>query len=320
MPHVVDISDANLSPGTMLAHYELKGPLGSGAMGTVYEAHDSSLDRPVAIKVLRAEVADNPETVTRFVFEARAAARVNHRNLAHIYFVGEQDGHRFFAMEYVPGRTLEEHIAKKGSLDIEEAVDILVQTATGLSAAHQAGVVHRDVKPQNIKIRPDGGVKLLDFGLSKSFSGDVAVTGAGRIMGTPRYMSPEQCRGEQIDWRTDVYALGLLGFYLLTGRDPYDDDSLGMVLDQQMNKPLPSILTERPDLSSKVQRVLERLCAKRPDQRPRSMEEAVDLLESIRPTDLYLAPIGTRAIALLVDAFPRLHRTRGRSADRGPPS
>jgi serine/threonine-protein kinase len=272
-------------------------------MGTVYEAWDTSLDRRVAIKVLRPEISEDPETVTRFVREARAAAKVNHPNLGHIYFVGEERSKRFFTMEFVAGRTLDEHIEAEGPMGLEDAIDALVQAASGLAAAHEAGVIHRDVKPPNLKLLPDGTVKVLDFGLAKSLTGEVDVTGAGRILGTPRFMSPEQCRGEPLDWRTDLYCLGLLGWYLLAGEHAYSGDNLGKVLDDQMNMPLPSITAERPDLSPDVQRALERICAKRREDRPESMREAIDLLENLKPRFLDLAPITIRTTALLVDVL-----------------
>ena len=290
-----------LPPGTKLAHYELGAPVGSGAMGTVYESNDTALDRKVAVKVLRPEVAKDAETIDRFVREARAAAKVNHPNLAHVYFVGEDDGRRFFAMELLPGRTLEDVIGEDGPMDLAAAIDVLVQAARGLGAAHRADVVHRDVKPSNLILLPDGTVKVTDFGLAKSVSGEADVTGAGRILGTPRYMSPEQCRGEVLDHRTDVYALGLLGWFLLCGEHAYRAENIGKLLDDQMNSPLPSVVDRRPELTPRVQKVLERLTAKRICDRPETMEAAIALLESIRPRELELAPVAARGAALVLD-------------------
>jgi serine/threonine-protein kinase len=269
-------------------------------MGTVYEAHDTALDRTVAVKVLRPEISEDESTVTRFVREARAAAKVNHPNLTHIYFVGREDGRRFFAMEFLPGRTLEEAVLGDGPMDLAETVEVLVQAARGLGAAHGADVVHRDVKPSNL-ILADGVVKVTDFGLAKSVSGEMDVTGAGSILGTPRYMSPEQCRGETLDARTDVYSLGLVGFFLLTGEHAYSAPNIGKLLDDQMNAPLPPFPERLAELSPDVRRVFERLCAKRRDDRPVSMEEVIRLLESIRPRELDLAPAAARGGALLLD-------------------
>jgi len=293
--------DSTLSPGTMLAHYRVETQLGSGAMGTVYRAHDTSLERPVAVKVLHSKIAEEPEIVRRFEREARAAARVNHPNLTHVYFVGSDEKSRFFVMEYVPGESLFEHVEAHGPVSFERMVDILVQAAKGLAAAHAGGVIHRDIKPSNLMLLPDGTVKVTDFGLAKSLQGDVDATGAGRIMGTPRYMSPEQCKGDPADSRTDCYSLGLVGFYLLTGRHAFDGESLGKVLNDQMNAPLPDVDAIRDDLPPAAQRVLERMCGKSPDARPETMEDVVALLERVRPRALDLAPLATRTVALGVD-------------------
>ncbi|MEN8149870.1 MAG: serine/threonine-protein kinase, partial [Planctomycetota bacterium] len=162
-----DSSASKLPEGTRLAHYEVTALVGEGAMGTVYRAHDTSLDRTVAIKVLRPEIADEGQVIERFNREARAAARVNHPNLTHIYFVGPEEEHHYFAMEYVPGLTLHEHVENYGPMDVDETLDVLIQAAKGLEAAHAADVIHRDVKPSNLKLAPGGVVKITDFGLSK---------------------------------------------------------------------------------------------------------------------------------------------------------
>ena len=300
---VEEANKSQLPPGTNLAHYEVRGLIGEGAMGTVYRAHDTSLDRTVAIKVLRPEIADEGQTIQRFNREARAAARVNHPNLTHIYFVGPEEDLHYFAMEYVPGPTLSEHLEKHGPLDVDDAIDILVQAAKGLQAAHEAEVIHRDVKPSNMKLAPGGVVKITDFGLSKRLSGELDMTGEGRILGTPRYMSPEQCRGETMDHRTDIYSLGLVGWFLLTGKPPYDADSIGKLLDEQMNRPLPSLLGEDPDMSPIVQAALERMCAKRPEDRPSDMAEVIKLLEDARPRPIEPAPIAIRTSAAAVDVL-----------------
>jgi tRNA A-37 threonylcarbamoyl transferase component Bud32/uncharacterized RDD family membrane protein YckC len=295
--------DSTLSAGTMLAHYRVENQLGSGAMGTVYRAHDTSLERPVAVKVLHSKIAEEPEIVRRFEREARAAARVNHPNLTHVYFVGHDDGARFFVMEHVPGESLFEHVEAHGPVDFERMIDILVQAAKGLAAAHAGGVIHRDVKPSNLMLLPNGTVKVTDFGLAKSLQGDVDATGAGRIMGTPRYMSPEQCRGDVADARTDCYSLGLVGWFLLSGRHAFDGESLGKVINDQMNAPLPDLDDLREDLPPAAQSVLEQLCAKDPDQRPSTMQEVIGILEGVRPRALDLAPLATRTTALAIDVM-----------------
>ncbi|HVG94672.1 MAG TPA: protein kinase [Planctomycetota bacterium] len=290
-----------LLPGTRLAHYVLRTPIGSGSMGTVYEAHDTALDRTVAVKVVNPALVGSPEALDRFLHEARAAARVSHDRVTHIHFVGTDDGRPFYAMELVPGRTLEEIVRADGPLPFATAIDVLRQAAEGLGAAHEAGFVHRDVKPSNLILRPDGGLKVTDFGLAKSMSGDPGATHVGNLVGTPEFMSPEQCRGQPVDARTDVYTLGLTAFWLLTGERPFGGGSVGAMLDAQMNAPLPSAAARRPDLPARVDDVLARLTAKDRERRPESMREVLSLLEDLRPRAVHPAPLTARAIALVVD-------------------
>jgi eukaryotic-like serine/threonine-protein kinase len=295
--------DPPLAVGTALAHYVLGRRIGAGAMGAVYEANDTSLDRTVAIKVVAAALSDEPGMAERIVREARSAARANHPNLIHVYFVGRADGRPFYAMELVPGEDLERAVTRDGPMSLEAAVDALVQAACGLAAAHAVGVVHRDVKPSNLLRLPDGRVKVTDFGLSKSLGGDPGASHVGSITGTPTYMSPEQCRGEAVDPRTDVYSLGLTAWFLLTGKPAYGGPSLGAVLNAQMNAPLPSLTDARPELSREVDRVLRRLCEKDPARRPATMTEVVALLEGVRPRRVRLAPLAARGAAMMVDMF-----------------
>ena len=290
-----------LPAGTRLAHYELRSLLGEGAMGKVYAAHDTALDRPVAIKVVHAELADDPDVAARFLEEPRAAARVVHDNLTHVYFVGTTDGRPFYAMELVPGTTLEQLVARDGPLPLERAVEALVQAAKGLGAIHAAGLVHRDVKPANLLVTPDGRVKVTDFGLSKALGPAPSGTELGSLVGTPDYMSPEQCRGEAVDARTDVYALGLTAYALLAGGKPWTGAALGAVLDQQMHAPLPSVVAKRPELPPAVDAVLARLTSKDPARRPASMAEVVALLERLRPRTILPAPVVARGAALVLD-------------------
>jgi hypothetical protein len=291
---------AQLAPGTRLAHYEVREVLGAGGMGTVYLAHDTSLDRSVALKVLRPEIAGDPSLVERFVLEARAAARVSHPNLTHVYFVGNEGGRSFFAMEHCPGATLEWAVKERGTFPLDRGIDVLTQAARGLAAAHGAGVVHRDVKPSNLMLLPDGSVKVTDFGLAKSLKGDVGLT-AGRLVGTPTYMTPEQVRGKPVDARTDIYLLGLTGYFLFTGKPAFGSDQVGEVINDQMNTPLPAASLARPGLPPALDEALQRMCAKEPDARPASMEEVIRLLEAARPRALDLAPLVPRGVAYMVD-------------------
>lgn len=296
----------NLPAGSMLAHYRLEEMVGQGAMGTVYKARDEGLDRTVAVKVLQPAVSGMTVRVDRFFREARAAARVNHPNLTHVYYVGGDGSYRFFAMEYVQGKDLDEIVEADGRPGLELAIDLMVQAASGLAAAHEQGIVHRDVKPSNILVRPDGTVKITDFGLSKSVDADVNISQEDTVIGTPIYMSPEQCRSRDVDARTDIYCLGLTAWALLVGRPPFPGPSLGDVLHDQINTPLPSLTDERPDLPPSVDRVLQAMCAKDPKKRPSSMHEVVSMLEACRPRAVHGAPIVARAVAVGFDAVASL--------------
>ncbi len=295
------IAPPPLPAGSMLAHYRLDESVGEGAMGTVYRAHDEGLDRTVAVKVLRSSVSGATVRVDRFFQEARAAARVSHPNLTHVYYVGGDGSYRFFAMEFVKGQSLDEYVEEHGSPDLETGIDWLVQAAAGLAAAHEAGIVHRDVKPSNVLVRSDGVVKITDFGLSKSLDADVNLSQDDSVIGTPIYMSPEQCRSRKVDPRADVYCLGLTAWALFAGRPPYPGPSLGDVLHDQINTPLPSLTAVRPDLPDSLDRVLRKMCAKKPGDRPDSMHAVVQLLEGCRPRAVHPAPIVARAVGVLLD-------------------
>ncbi|MHC4821192.1 MAG: protein kinase domain-containing protein [Planctomycetota bacterium] len=188
-----------------------------------------------------------------------------------------------------------------GPLSLERGIDALVQATRGLEAAHGAGVIHRDVKPSNLMMLPDATVKVTDFGLAKSLSGDVQATGGGSLMGTPTYISPEQCRGREVNERTDIYLLGLTAWFLFTGKPAYSSKQLGEVLNDQMNTPLPDVLKERPDLPPGLAKLLTKMCEKDPDKRPATMFQVAGALEALRPKPLSPAPITARAAAWAID-------------------
>ena len=215
-----------LSAGIRLGHFRIDKQLGAGGMGEVYLASDLALDRPVAIKVLPAGVASGTAR-ERLIREARAQARVQHPNVAHIYFIGEDDGRLYFAMEYVVGKTLAERLAD-GPLAADDALDVIRAAVLGLREAQRSGFTHRDVKPSNLMVDAHGIVKVLDFGLAAGIPDDVGNGPVEQtsIAGTPLYMAPEQARGEAIDLRADIYALGATLYHLVAGKPPFQADTI----------------------------------------------------------------------------------------------
>src|SRR5436190_10999147 len=205
-----------------LEHYRPLKVLGQGGMGTVYLAEDTRLRREVALKTLRPELAAKPQAKERFLREARLAAAIDHDHIVHIYHVGEDRGIPFLAMQLLKGTSLEDLLKRSPTLKIKQVLRIGMQIAEGLAAAHQRGMIHRDIKPGNIWIEPTGGgrVKILDFGLARISEGEVGITQSGTVLGTPAYMSPEQARGEKVDPRCDLYSLGCVLYRMATGELP----------------------------------------------------------------------------------------------------
>ena len=227
-----------------VGHYTILEELGRGGMGVVYKAHDTKLDRMVAIKTLPRQIASNREEHERFSREARAAAALNHPNIATIYSIEEYDGETFIVMEYIEGTELKERL-RSGPFSIEEALEYGLQIARGLQAAHKKGIVHRDVKSANIMISETGQAKVMDFGLAK-VRGAAQVTREGTTVGTAAYMSPEQARGEDVDHRSDIWSFGVVLYEMLTGRPPFASDYDQAVVYGILNEdPRPSMKCEQ---------------------------------------------------------------------------
>jgi predicted Ser/Thr protein kinase len=235
-----------LTQGSVIAgRYEVLSPLGKGGMGMVYKAHDRMLDETVAIKVLRSEFANTAEMAKRFRHEIKLARKVSHRNVCRIHEYGEDAGVRYISMEFVEGADIRQMARDRGGyLDPDEAFDVAIQTADGLQAIHDVGIVHRDLKTTNIMRDPSGRVRLMDFGIAKvegadRTSGGGGLTTTGQIMGTPEYMSPEQCLGDRIDHRSDIYALGVVVYEIFTGTVPFRGDTPVATLFKHIQDPVP---------------------------------------------------------------------------------
>jgi tetratricopeptide (TPR) repeat protein/predicted Ser/Thr protein kinase len=253
--------------GTLLgARYEILKLLGQGGMGAVYKAADREVDRIVALKVIRPEMASDPEVLGRFKQELLLSSKVTHRNVIRIYDIGEAQGTRFITMEYLDGETLHQLLKRRQKLEVAEAVDIVEQVSCGLAAAHQEGIIHRDLKPANIMIETSGRAVLMDFGLARTFSGD-GMTQAGTMLGTMEYMSPEQAQGKDVKASSDIFTLGLILYELLAGTTPFRADSAIASLlmrTQQRAAPLVNVDKNIPGtLSSIVSKCLEKDPARR---------------------------------------------------------
>ncbi len=293
-----------------LGIYTLERQLGRGGMGAVYLAFDPTLKRRVAIKILPAHLAADPEYVARFEREATTLAQVRHPNLMHIYAVGEDQGVHYMAMEYIQGRSVAQIIREDGPFALSRAITILCEVAGALEKVHAAGVVHRDLKSGNILIDADGRAVLMDFGLAKPRY-DSSVTTGDLLLGTPEYMAPELAEGAEADFRSEVYALGVILYEMLAGKVPFRGSSAIATLRQHVERPLPSIREVRNDVPPQVESLLDRALAKKPEERyPNVSALAVDLapLAGASPTTVTV-PMAkqTGASAETVPTLPAGH-------------
>ena len=259
--------------GELIAErYELEELVGTGGMSSVYRAHDRLLERDVALKVLHPQFTADTDYVERFRREARSVARLSHPNIVTVIDRGEQDGRQFIVFEYVRGENLKTLLQRVGPLSEEEAVRLALQIARALGFAHDNGLVHRDVKPQNVLLNGDGQAKVTDFGIARSL--DVGgLTQTGTVMGTSDYIAPEQARGSPVDAQSDIYSLGAVLYELLTGEVPFPGDNFVAVALRHINEPPPSVRERRPDVSPRLDAVIRRAMAKEPRDRFGSMDE-----------------------------------------------
>ena len=274
------------------SRYRIEDCIGAGGMGVVYRARHVIIDKLVAIKMLRAEVATQPDVIKRFLLEAQLASRVKHPNVVDISDYGQIPGQTaYYVMEYLSGETLAQRIKAGGRLDPTLALDLAVQTAQALQAAHASKIIHRDLKSENIFLceHPEGGLqaKILDFGIARIRDRKTGLTAMGALIGTPAYMSPEQAQGAEVDERSDLYALGVILFEMLTGRVPFKGPTVAMVLNAQIFEAPPALREAEPsapDLPN-VEHVIHRLLAKRREERPNEAAEVIHLLRTAAEVD-----------------------------------
>lgn len=272
--------------------YKLISRIAIGGMGEVWQAKDEVILRDVAIKILKPEYLGDPGFLERFRTEARHAARVNHDGIANVFDYGEDSGSAFLVMELVPGDSLAKILERDKSLAVDRVLDIVAQTARALFAAHEEGMVHRDVKPGNLLITPDGHVKITDFGIAR-VADQVSLTATGQVMGTVQYLAPEQATGKPASPATDIYSLGIVAYEALAGKRPFTGDSQMAIAMAQINEAPPALPS---NIDQRVQNLIMSCLAKKPNQRPESalaLAERAEALMSYSPT----RSVATKVIA-----------------------
>lgn len=293
--------------------YTLLNKLGGGGMANVYLAHDEVLDREVALKLMREAFGDDEEFLERFRREARNAASLSHPNIAQVYDQGRDgDGLNYIAMEYVPGVTLKDRIREVGALEPGEAAGIAARVADALSIAHGKGIVHRDIKPQNVLLTPTGDVKVVDFGIARAASATV-VTRTSHVLGTAGYMSPEQAAGQRVGPESDLYSLGVVLFEMLTGDQPFEADSAVAVAVKHLNEPPPHPRDANPEIPPELDAIVMSLLAKDPAHRYAS---ALDLARDLDRVKAGLPPValGAAGTTMRMPSDGATGRTRVSSA------
>jgi serine/threonine-protein kinase len=273
--------------------YELQSRIAIGGMGEVWEATDHVIGRTVAIKILKDEYMGDPGFLERFRAEARHAALVNHEGIASVFDYGEENGSAYLVMELVPGEALSTVLERDGALSADKTLDIVAQTASALQAAHAAGLVHRDIKPGNLLITPDGRVKITDFGIAR-IADQVPLTATGQVMGTVQYLSPEQASGHPASPATDTYSLGIVAYECLAGKRPFTGESQVAIAMAQINEQPPPL---PPTVPIPVQNLVMAMIAKKPSDRPSSSATVARAAQALRRGDLNSAAIAVPAIA-----------------------
>jgi tRNA A-37 threonylcarbamoyl transferase component Bud32 len=282
---------------TLAGRYQISDLVGHGGMSSVYKATDSNLKRIVAVKLIHQHLTGDAEFIRRFEGEAEAIAQLRHSNVIQVFDFNHEDGQYYMVMEFVPGESLQERLKRLNEsgrrMSVEDAVKVAAGVCDGVDYAHKRGMIHRDIKPGNIMLSVQGDAILADFGLAK-LAGATQHTAAGAVMGTALYMSPEQIRGEQVDARTDIYALGVTLFEMMSGKPPYAADSAMTVLMMHLNDPLPDLSELNPDVPAGLIAVVEKALAKSPDDRYSSASE---MAAALRALDSQTAPVAAEPAA-----------------------
>jgi eukaryotic-like serine/threonine-protein kinase len=288
-------------PGDLIAdRYELEELVGSGGMSTVFRARDLQLDRLVAIKILHERYLEDPEYVERFRREARAVAKLSHPNIVTVIDRGDDGGRQYIVFEHVEGENLKELVTRTGRMSPRRALELVIPVADGLAFAHEHGLVHRDVKPQNVLLSSEGEVKVTDFGIARSLDVEHGVTQTGTVLGTSEYLAPEQASGEPVSPATDEYSLGVVLWELLAGEVPFTGENFVAVALRHVNEPPPRLLDQRPDLSPRLAAAVERALAKDPARRFPSMSAlAAELRACLAEVDAGPAAADDSALTLV---------------------
>jgi tRNA A-37 threonylcarbamoyl transferase component Bud32 len=291
--------------------YELEEVVGHGGMSTVYKAHDSLLERNVALKVLHQQYNEDEDFVERFKHEARSVAQLQHPNIVTVIDRGEEDGRQYIVFEFIDGENLKELVVRKGRLDLRDALEIAHEIARGLAFAHDHGLIHRDVKPQNVLLNGDGRAKVTDFGIARSLDVDHGVTQTGTILGTSNYIAPEQASGQPVDTHTDVYSLGIVLYEMLTGELPFPGESFVAIAMKHIQEPSPNVLDVRGDIPLRVAEMIDRALEKDPEHRFPTMDAfAAEIEASLAELDRG----EDGAVTMVVPASQRLQRQRQRKS------
>ncbi len=275
------------SGGTLAGRYEILGVLGAGGMGVVYRARDTELGETIAIKTLRPDaMQDDPSLIERFKQEIRLARRITHRNVVRTHDLGEENGMYYITMEYVQGTTLKELVESRGPLPVNVALTIGKQLCRALQAAHEEGVVHRDIKPQNVVVDPNGFLKVMDFGIARlaerTEDSDQQLTAAGSSIGTPDYMAPEQIMGEEVDARTDIYAAGVVLYECLTGKPVFSGPTVHALIAKHIDQTPDDPRTLNPGIPKKLARIVLIALAKKPSERWQSADAFHNALDGLK--------------------------------------